>query len=173
MQPRTAFQTWIFGVSAFLFAASTYAANPEPQTAPVPREQLAAACKNAKADFHPLTQDDVAQAKSVLVEALGRLDQRLTLAGPGGEDWRKYLHWDALHETLGAGKQPDVALLQRSYARLIAGYEGLELVWFLDVQHALHNYIAMIGAVDKPAIRAAYEQKLDDLAKIWTPTWPI
>jgi hypothetical protein len=164
MQPRTAFQTWIFCVSTFLLAAIAYAADPEPQKAPIPIDQLSAACVKAKAEFHPITQIDVAQAKAVLLEALDRLDQRLTLAGSGGEDWRKYLHWNAFQETLGADKQPDLALLSRTHARYVAGYEGLELVWFVDVQRALHNYIATIGAVDSPQVRTAYENKLDSLA---------
>jgi len=164
MQPRMAIQTWIFCVSAFLFAAITYAADAEPQDASIPREQLSAACKNAKAEFHPITQTDVAQAKTVLAEALDRLDQRLTLAGAGGEDWRKYLRWNALQEALRGDKQPDVELLARIHARYVAGYAGLELVWFLDVQHALHNYIATSGAVESPRVRRAYQKVLDRLA---------
>ena len=133
--------------------------------ASIPRDQLAAACRKAKAEFHPITQTDVAQAKTVLLEALDRLDQRLTQAGADGEDWRKYLQWDALQESLRGDKQPDLALLDPHSPHYTAGYDGLELVWFLDVQHALHNYIATIGAVDNPQVRAAYEKMLDSLAQ--------
>ena len=165
MQPRTAFQTCIFCVSAFFVAAIVYAADPEPRNAPIPIERLSAACKNAKAEFHPITQTDVAQAKAVLVEALGRLDERLPQAGPGGDDWRKYLHWNALQEALRADGTPDTLLLTRVFEKYNADYEGLELVWFLDVQHALHNYIATIGAVGNPGVRTAYETKLESLAE--------
>ena len=89
----------------------------------------------------------------------------MTLAGPNGEDWRKYLRWDALQEELRGDKQPDKALLADVYKRYAAGEDGLELVWFLDVQHALRNYVATVNAVDNPQVRAAYDAMLDKLAE--------
>jgi hypothetical protein len=163
MQPRTAIQTRIAFVCVFLFAASTYAAGAEPQSAPVPREQLAAAARNAKAEFHPLTQASVAQAKTALLEALDRLDQRLTQAGPNGEDWRKYLQWAALQEAIRSEK-PDMKGLSRIYAHYLADYDGLDLVWFVDVRNALYSYIVTIGAVDNPGVRTSYEKAIDRLA---------
>ena len=164
MRLRTVLQVWVFCVSAYAFAANTYAADTESPGIAIPTDQLAAACRNAKAEFHPISQTDVIQAKAVLSEAIDRLDQRLTLAGPGGDAWREYLQWDALQALLRGEKQPDLPVLTRIHSRYTAGYEGLELVWFLDVQHALHNYIATIGAVNEPQVRAASEKVLDKLA---------
>jgi hypothetical protein len=161
MRLRTALQASTLAIFLILCAAGTYAAD---ATTAIPRDQLSAACRNAKAAFHPLDQADVAQAKTVLVEALGRLDQRLAQAGDGGDAWRKYLEWDALQQSLAGDKKPDLASLTGIHARYAAGYEGLDLVWFLDVQHALHNYIATIGGVNAPGLRALYEKKLDALA---------
>jgi hypothetical protein len=163
MQSRTAIRTLIFSVSAFLFIAMTCAAESKPQDGSTPRGQLSAVCTRAKAEFHPISQADVAEARTTLMEAFDRLDQRLTLAGAGGEEWRKYLHWEAMQGAL-RGDKPDVKLLTGIWARYSAGYDGLELVWFVDVQRALHNYIATIGAVDNPRIRKAYEKTLDRLA---------
>jgi len=170
MRLRTALQVWVFCVSAFSFVVSTYAADAESPGISIPRDQLAAACRNAKAEFHPINQTDVAQAKAVLLEAVDRLDQRLALAGPGGDAWREYLQWDALQESLRGEKQPDLTVLTRIHSRYTAGYEGLELVWFLDVQHALHNYIATIGALNEPQVRAASEKVLAKLAAPWMKT---
>jgi hypothetical protein len=165
MRSRTAFQTWFFCVSAFLFAVTTYAADAESPAAPIPREQLSAACEKAKAEFHPITQTDAAEAKTVLLEAVARLDAKLTSAGAIGEDWRKYLQWDSLQEALRADQQPDLQRLTSIHAKYVAGYEGLELVWFVDVQRALHDYIATTGAVGNESIRKPYEKTLDKLAK--------
>jgi hypothetical protein len=125
---------------------------------------LATACRQAKADFRPLTQTDVDQAKPVLIEALDRLDKRLSAAGPNGENWRKFLELAALRDQLQRPGGPDKAVLTRIFSRFNSGYDGLELMWFLDVQQALHSYLAMTFAVDNSQIRTAYAEKLDKLA---------
>jgi hypothetical protein len=147
-----------------LVAISIYAANAKQDAPSVPQGSLAAACQQAKADFHPITQSDVAQAKTVLLEAVGRLDEKLTEAGEIGEGWRKYLHWDLLQESLRGDTRRDLDRLTQIYAFFTRGYDGLELAWFLDVQHALENYIVMAGVVGSPHVRTLYESQLDKLA---------
>ena len=173
MRPRTILWSLILSVSAFLYAATTYAedtpslppAADTPREAPaVPQESLAEACEHAKADFHPITQTDVAQAKEVLVAALGRLDEKLTEPGANGEGWRKYLHWDVLQDSLRAENRPNLDRLTQIHAFFTRGYDGLELAWFLDVQHALQNYIVMASVVGSPQVRTDYESELDKLA---------
>ena len=164
MELRTALRTWIVSVFIILAIATTYVVASEPDDAVIPLKDLPAACRKAKTEFRPITQSDVQQAKTVLLEALGRLDERLTLAGPNGQDWRKYLRWDALQDELNGSKQPDKVLLDEVYKRYTAGEDGLELVWFLDVQHAPRNYMFMVGAVGNPQVQAAYDAMLDKLA---------
>ena len=56
----------IFCVSAFLYVATTYAADSQAASGGrprSPRRDVVAACEHAKADFHPITESDVAQAK--------------------------------------------------------------------------------------------------------------
>jgi hypothetical protein len=136
------------------------------EDASIPQGSLAEACKHAKADFHPITPTDVAQSRTVLLEALGRLDQKLTEAGANGEGWRKYLHLDLLNESLSSGKKPNLDRLTRIYGLFNRGYDGLELAWFVDAQHALINYIAMASSVGSPQVRTDYEQLLDRLAPV-------
>jgi hypothetical protein len=130
----------------------------------VERQRLPAACRAAKADFHPIGAADVAEAKRLLLETVERLDDRLTQDGANGDAWRKYLKWDVLQNELRGDKQPDQTLLMRVYACYNADYAGLDLVWFLDVQRALHNYIATAAVTDNQRVRAAYEKTLDELA---------
>lgn len=163
MRLRMKLKKAILCASAVFLASFAQAASGEAAEAVISLEDLPAACKNARSEFRPIDRDDVQQSKAGLIEALSRLDRRLELAGSNGEDWRKYLRWDALQAEL-RGDQPDKALLGSIHARYCAGYEGLDLVWFLDVQRALHNYIAMLRAVDNPNIRAGFEAIIDRLA---------
>ncbi len=173
MRPRTTLWTLILSVSAFLYVATTYAADtPDPSPAAdapreapaIPQGSLTEACEHAKADFHPITETDVAQAKEVVVAALGRLDERLTEAGANGEGWRKYLHWDVLQDSLRAENRHNLVRLTKIHTFFTRGYDGLELAWFLDAQHALENYIVMASVVGSPQVRAEYENRLDKLA---------
>ena len=63
---------------------------------------LPAACRNAEAQFHPITPTDVQQVKDELIEALDRLDARLSQDGANGEAWRTYLKFAATKEALQA-----------------------------------------------------------------------
>ncbi len=151
-------------VAAIAVAAAAVAA--EPVTAKVPAvAELPGMCRAAKAEFRPLSKTDLEQAKAKLLAAVGRLDQRLTQSGPSGEGWRKYLHWEPLQSELHRPQGPDIATLTNVYRRFAADHEGLDLVWFIDVQHALRNYLAISKAIGNPQIKADYERLLDSLAK--------
>ncbi len=171
MRTRTAPRTLALFVFVSIFTATACADSVRPGTergedakATIPQEKLLEACRATKADFHPLTSADVADAKAVLLDALARLDRRLSEDGANGEAWRKYLRLGMLREELRGDKQPDPTRLTNLLKRFRSGDEGLELVWFLDVERALHNYIATAGAVANPHIRAAYETQMDKLA---------
>ncbi|MEN6451787.1 MAG: hypothetical protein ABFC96_14955 [Thermoguttaceae bacterium] len=129
----------------------------------VPLSDLPAACQAAKSAFHPIGEADVQQAKAELIDALDRLDQRLNQAGPNGDDWRKYILWDELQAELQRDK-PNSATLRAIEDRYRPDHDGLELVWFVDVQHSLHVYIAMLN-VNNEALRHEFDGRLDRLAK--------
>jgi len=131
----------------------------------IPRAELLPACRAARTDFRPLDNTDVEQSRENLLQALSRLERRLELAGPNGAAWGKYLQLEKLQALLQGAGPIDKTLLTRIHARFLAGYEGLELVWFLDVQQALHNYIATLNAVNNPAIKGAYESVIDRLTE--------
>jgi hypothetical protein len=122
---------------------------------------LVAACREAKADFHPISQSDVAQDKEVLLAAIQRLDARLSEAGPNGDAWRKYLLWDAMPAAID---QPDSGKFWKIYDRYTADHDGLDLVWFVDVREALRRYEAISRAVHNPKVREAHATVLDRLA---------
>ena len=163
MKSRMVQLALIVAICASYGTTTTYGAGDDPSTIPAVRD-LAAACRKAKAEFRPLTRTDVDRAKSELIEALNRLDQRLAQDGPNGENWRKFLDLAPLHDQLQRPEGPDKAIPTHTLSRFNSGYDGLELVWFLDVQQALHNYLALMYAVDNPKIRTTFEEKIDKLA---------
>jgi len=164
MKSRMVLLSLTAGICATLSMAACYTlAADVPTTIPSVKD-LPALARKTKAEFRPLAQADVQQAKDVLSEAVGRLENRLNQAGANGAEWRKYLLSDALHEQLHSNKPLDKRVLIQIYQRYASGNDGLELVWFLDVQQALRNLIATLGAIDNPQIQTAYNSKLDKLA---------
>ncbi len=151
-------------VAASLFVASGYADAEVPSGDFPSVEQLPAACRAAKADFRPLTKEDLQQVKAELTAALARLDEKLTAEGENGENWRKYVLWDKLQEQLGSEKGPDLDALQAVRKRYAADHEGLALAWFLDVKEALWRYRYVAASINNPGAKAAYEKVLDSLA---------
>lgn len=171
MRPRTAlgitnfrFQIPILCVSA-IFTATMMPAADRGHPHAAPHTPLALACQRAKADFHPITPADVAEAKAALVAALGRLDEKLTAAAANGAGWRAYLHLDLLNKLLASGKKPDLVRLSGIYKFFTRRYEGLELAWFLDVRHALDEYITMADSIGDRELISDYRERLDGLAR--------
>ncbi|MCC6126196.1 MAG: hypothetical protein IT426_14635 [Pirellulales bacterium] len=102
--------------------------------------------------------------KAELAAAVKRLDERLTAAGPTGEPWRKYLHWNALQEELAREGAPQRETLLEVYRQFTAGEEGLNLVWFVEVQRALRQYLRVAGTIGNADASKIYAQNLDRLA---------
>ncbi len=146
-------------LAASLFLATT-CVGAEPSAA-----QLPAACRAAKAEFQPLTTDDVKAARAELVQAADRLGARLDAGGQVGANWRKYLLWDELQRELRGSKDPDLAVLDKVYKKYTAGHEGLELAWFVDVREALRHYREIARGCNRPELKAAYGALLDGLAE--------
>ena len=86
----------------------------------IPLKELPATCVNAKAQFRPITQSDVGQAKTVLLEALGRLDERLPRPDRTARISAKIPSTGTLQEELHAEKLPDKALLDEVHKNYAA-----------------------------------------------------
>ena len=126
---------------------------------------LAVACRLAKGAYRPNDETDLARAKSELVSAVERLDNRLKAAGPTGDGWRAFLKWETMKEQLAGASAPDLAVLSSLYSEYDSGYEGLKLVWFDDVRLALRQYLYTANAIRSSKLADHYEIWLDELAK--------
>ncbi len=159
---RMAGVVWI---AASLCTAGGYVAAESPSPDFPSVEELPAACLAAKANFRPLTPQDVQSAKVELIEAVGRLDKKLKADGKNGENWRKYLLLEKLQNQLKSDETPDIGVLDTIYRRYAADHEGLALVWFLDVKEAIGRYRFLAASVESTKLKAAYDRMLEGLAE--------
>jgi hypothetical protein len=155
--------TGLFCAVSIIAATGSVVAADAPEEVP-PVGRLPGICQAAKAQFRPLTEADLQERKVELVDAVARLDRRIEAAGQNGADWGKYLQMNRLRAQLEDGKVPDPAVLDEVYKRCTAGNEGLELVWFLDLRHALRRYKGMAPNVGNPELQTRYGNLLDFLA---------
>ena len=79
---------------------------------------------------------------------------------------------DLLNKLLASGKKPDLVRLSGIYKFFTRRYEGLELAWFLDVRHALDEYITMADSIGDRELISDYRERLDGLARRWKRTRP-
>ncbi len=151
---------------ALVCALAAWASNARADEALDSAAGLSAACRNAAAQFHPIAPTDIQQVKDELIDALGRLDARLSQDGPNGEAWRSYLKIAATKEALQGDGAPR-KLLRDIWKLYKADHEGLELVWFVDVQHGLDNYLSILAvAANQEKVRADFQSRLDRLAAV-------
>jgi hypothetical protein len=105
-------------------------------------------------------QDALAQVKV----AASALDQRFGTAGTSADGWKAYLSWSPFNSELQKAK-PDSAVLRDVYKKLAAGYEGLELKWFVDLRTALAHYLVIAASAGSPDLEPAFRRQVDDLAQ--------
>jgi hypothetical protein len=123
---------------------------------------LPEAVLQAESRFRPVTAEEVAAAKAVLADAVGKLDRFLANSGANGEGWRAYLKWPVLQEQLAAAK-PDGEALAGVYRQISADQKGLELPVFANVAAALEGYLNLLAA-EKEDLKAKYADNLKALA---------
>jgi hypothetical protein len=135
------------------------------QTSSIPQDPkaLAAACRTAQADFHPISKEDLQQCRAQLAAAAARLDQRLGRAAASGDDWRRYVHWTDLDRQIKQPGDLDPAAIEDLHKHFAAGHQGLELAPFADVRQALKQYEELAGA-DNVALKTEYAERLESLA---------
>jgi len=129
-----------------------------------PTDELPAAARAAKAAFLPPTDPDAEAAKTELLAALQRLDDRLKIGGEKGQGWAAYLKLDGAKHHLARAEKPDLAVLDAAYQRLAAGHDGLNLIWFADVRRALQSYLTTARLIGRADLRTQYQTVLEGLA---------
>jgi hypothetical protein len=116
----------------------------------------------SEANFHPITEADVAQAKTELQAALKKLDQYLGGLGKNGAAWKEYLRWKDLQEQLQR-ETPEADTSKAVLQQYTADQNGLELPVFYEVGAALERYSNLLAA-SKEDLKSQFTERLKGLA---------
>ncbi len=128
--------------------------------------ELPQAARDAKAEFRPITDEDLVRAKKNLVDAMTKLDLYLAKGGKkNAATWKEYLRWGEVDEQLKAEAGPDRKVLQSVATQYYEDTSGLEQPQFVAVRLALRNYADAILFSSNPKAQEYYEQHLDELAR--------
>ena len=132
--------------------------------AAAPADPLVDACREAKSAFDPITDADLAAAKTDAVAAVDALDERFQQQDDNAVAWRDYLDFADLKRELSKDA-PDLDVIRTAYRRLANDQnEALRYVWFLNAREALFRMLARHKMKDNPKLAADYEKNLDFLA---------
>lgn len=107
--------------------------------------------------------EQLEQARTELVEALGRLDEYLTPGGANGAAWKTFLRFDELNAA-ARESDPDPQLLDEIGRRFAPAYPGLELDVFADVAAALDRYVRLALPSHTPEFAEHYPLYVERLA---------
>ncbi len=129
-----------------------------------PAGDLPAMAQAAKGHFRAIGPRDLARAKAQVQAAVAKLNARLAIAGPEAADWRAFVMLDGITAEM-AKAQPAASVLEKAYARLSSGNEGLNLIWFADLRQTLRSYLAVVQALGDAKTAQRYDAIVDGLAK--------
>ncbi|MBI3837102.1 MAG: hypothetical protein HY288_04105 [Planctomycetia bacterium] len=128
----------------------------------VAKAGLPQAALESESNFQPITDADVAAAKTALEAAAVKLDAFLTASGTNGTAWKEYLRFKDLQSQLPSAT-PDAAVLKSVEQRFTADQNGLEMPVFADVGTALSRFIHSLTA-RRDDLRTEYAAQLKGLA---------
>jgi hypothetical protein len=125
---------------------------------------LASAIKTARENFQPITDDQLAAAKTDLSKQMQALEKFVNPNSANGKNWLSYLTWDDAKKELTGDSKPDLGPLSITYQQLNRDESGLELAPFRRVSDSLWKYINLSGLSRSDNQADAYGKKLDVLA---------
>lgn len=162
------YQSGAPGVERAQFSATRRALESWMNTLPaLSAEQLPEMVGAVKQNYQPPRPERLASAKARLQQALARLNAFLSRGGAERQaGWRTYLELEQLQAELARPETPDPRALQAIEAHFFQNETGLELPVFMETRQALRAYTHSVLAVSDKDPRAAYEARLDDLAKL-------
>ncbi len=159
---KTALTAWIAELEQ---PAAAQPAPVQPVPAPEQPVNLAAAAREAKSSFAPVTTQQAMQAKVELAAAVRDLERWLFRSGAAtAEGWKRYLGWSDLENVVAQDGPPDDAAVGRLVSKLTANKDGLEMSYFRRVRAALENHASTAIAAANAKLQEETGQQLDQLA---------
>jgi len=156
---RTAAQTFVVLAAGLLLFAGNVTAQK-----PTPAGDLTQAIENAKSNFQPITQEDVASAKSTLKAKLSTLESLLSNGSSENEQaWKDFLRWEDLQAQLSAD-EPDMRSLEEIYLKFKGSYAGLDKKQLVEARQALREYINLAYFAQVEQYEKQYDMQLKTLS---------
>ncbi len=118
-------------------------------------EQTAQLIEQTKADYQPVTPEEVDRARSELAGAAVELEQFLVPGSDRGERWKQYLQWQGVQKALTEGAQPNLSELRSSLDKFRSGAVGLDLPPFLRTAAAIQRY-ADLATIERAGDQHAF-----------------
>ncbi|MBI1249153.1 hypothetical protein GC197_15080 [bacterium] len=133
--------------------------------APVEPADLAQIVENAKSEFQPITEEQVATAKQTLKTKLAAAEKFLSKgSAANAKAWKAFLHWDELEKQLAA-EQPDMRSLEEVYRKFRGSYAGLDKSQIVEARKALRTYINLEYFHQVKQYPQMYEMQLKTLSE--------
>jgi hypothetical protein len=127
-------------------------------------DTLATLIKEAREGFQPVTDEQLASARADLVRQADALQRFLVPGSTNGQNWNRYLMWDALQQQLASDQPTDYAPFEATYFQLEADHNGLELAPFRRLSNALRRHIDLAMAARSTNAQQVYQRQLDMLS---------
>jgi hypothetical protein len=127
------------------------------------QEDINAQIQKARDDFRPVTEDQLAGART---EALRRMDELERFVGrrtANGQRWQRYLRWDVLRSAISSEGSPALEPLDATLERLNRNENGLELPQCRRLADALERYRNLVAVSQWENPQELYGQQLDAL----------
>jgi hypothetical protein len=154
-------------VGVGLLTSGVMAQAGRPSTPTTSAQDLPRVIEEAKRQYVPPHPERFNSARSRLQQAIARLNQFLAR---GGRDrlagWKEYLELDTLQEELKKADAPDVRRLRAIQSHFFQNEAGLDMPVFTEARQALREYADSALAVSDKDPQAAFQARLDDLAKL-------
>jgi hypothetical protein len=129
----------------------------------VAQTDIAPLVEQARANFKPVSEEQVAAARADLQNQMKEIEQFVQPSSQNGQRWMKYLKWDALKEEVNTKPPKDVEAAGATLDKLNRNVSGLEHRRFRRLANALQRYRDTIGQslIERPA--DAFNQQLGDM----------
>ena len=128
-------------------------------------EDIAGLSTQARSDFKPVNEQQLAKARTELRGRMKDVEQFIRPSTENGKRWARYLRWDALKEQVAADRPKDLAAFDVTLRQLNRNENGLENPRFRRIANAVRRYrdALAVSMWENPA--EIYGRQLDALTR--------
>lgn len=127
------------------------------------QDDLAGLFDKAPANFKPVSENEVADARADLNSSVKAVDQFIRPSSENGKRWTKYLRLDELKQALATEGAPDLRALGTTYQRLNRDENGLDMRAFRKLADSLQRFMQLSQIAQQPDQAKYYGNQLDRL----------